>query len=329
MPKARGRLLAICVKAAKGCRCDNQWCGEREMDLPASGHDPVLLQEVLEALALTDGKTIVDCTLGRAGHSSEIAKRIGPAGLLIGMDADPRNLEFAGKRLEGAPCRTRLFHANFSELDDVLGECGVRQVDGILADLGLSTNQLFDPQYGLSFAADSPLDMRIDPRTKVSAADIVNRWDEERLANLLYEMADERASRRIARYVAARRRVAPIRTTGELAEVIYSAIGRATPKDKIDPATRTFMALRMGVNCEIENLERLLETAPQSLVKGGRLAVISFHSTEDRLVKQAFRAAEEMNVLRSLTKKPIVPSDAEMTMNPRSRSSKLRVAERL
>lgn len=299
------------------------------MDLPESGHDPVLLREVIDLLSLAEGKTVVDCTLGRGGHSNEIAKRLGKTGLLIGMDADPRNLEFAGKKLEDSSAKVRLFHANFAELEDVLAECGVTAVDGVLADLGLSTNQLFDPQYGLSFATDSPLDMRIDPRTKLTAADIVNRWDEERLANLLYEMADERGSRKIARNIATRRRSAPIRTTKELAELVYASIGRPSARDKIDPATRTFMALRMAVNSEIENLQRLLETAPRALKTGGRFAVISFHSTEDRLVKQAFRSAEESQRMRSVTKKPVVPGDDEMRVNPRSRSSKLRVAERL
>ncbi len=289
----------------------------------------MLLKEVLDLLALTEGKTIVDCTLGRAGHASEIAKTIGRSGFLIGMDADPRNLEFAGKRLEGSPAKVRLFHANFAELDDVLAECGIEKVDGILADLGLSTNQLFDPQYGLSFSSDSPLDMRIDPRTKLTASEIVNRWDEQRLADLLYQMADERGSRRIARNIAARRRASPIRTTSELAEIVYGSIGRPSPRDKIDPATRTFMALRMAVNHEIENLQRLLEMAPDFLSRSGRFAVISFHSTEDRLVKQAFRSAEEAQVLRSVTKKPVVPGEEEMRNNPRSRSSKLRVAERI
>jgi 16S rRNA (cytosine1402-N4)-methyltransferase len=298
------------------------------MELPSTGHDPVLLTEVLDLLAVTEGKTVVDCTLGRAGHSSAMAMRLGASGTLISMDADPRNLEFAAKRLEGVPCQLRLFHANFAELEHVLTECQVGQVDAILADLGLSTNQLFDPQYGLSFGEDSPLDMRIDPRTPLTAADVVNRWPEEKLANLLFEMAQERGSRRIARRIVQRRKASPFRTTAELAQVIYEAIGHPNARDKIDPATRTFMALRMAVNSEIENLQRLLEVAPRWLKNDGRLGIISFHSTEDRLVKQAFRAAEQVGHLQAVTKKPVVPTDDEMARNPRSRSAKLRVARR-
>lgn len=298
------------------------------MDLPPTGHDPVLLTEVLDLLQVTEGKTVVDCTLGRGGHALQIAARIGPSGTLVGMDADPRNLKFATERLADATCTVRLYNANFAELEDVLAEANVSNVDAILADLGLSTNQLFDPQYGLSFAADTPLDMRIDPRTKITAADIVNRWPEEELANLLFNHAQERASRRIARNVVARRRAAPIRTTGELAHIIYDSIGRGG-RDRIDPATRTFMALRMAVNGEMENLHALLSAGPKLLKVGGRMGVISFHSTEDREVKEAFRNGVQASLLKAVTKKPLIPQDAEMDANPRSRSAKLRVAERL
>ena len=243
-----------------------------------------------------------------AGHAMEIAGRLGPKGMLIGMDADPRNLEFASRRLEGSACQKRLFHANFAEAEQVLEQCGLAvDVDGVLADLGLSTNQLMDERYGLSFAADAPLDMRIDPRTAETAADIVNHWKEQDIANLLYRMADERGSRRIARRIAERRKGSPIRTTKELAELVYDSIGRPTPRDKIDPATRTFMALRMAVNQETQNLESLLKTAPRMLKSGGRLAMISFHSGEDRLVKLAFRAAERDGSAKVLTKKPVTP----------------------
>ena len=288
----------------------------------------MLLTQVLELLDVSEGKTVVDCTLGRGGHARAIADRLGKNGLLIGMDADPRNLEFASGRLAGAPCVVRLFHANFAELQHVLEQAGVAQVDAILADLGLSTNQLFDPQYGLSFAADTVLDMRIDPRNPLTAADLVNRWPEEKIADLLFHMAQERGSRRIARNIVQRRRMAPIRTTGELTQVIYDSIGRGG-RDKIDPATRTFMALRMAVNNEIENLQTLLLTAPRMLKVGGRLGVISFHSTEYRLVKQAFRDAQQQALLQPVTKKPVAPQEDEMQANPRSRSAKLRVASRI
>jgi 16S rRNA (cytosine1402-N4)-methyltransferase len=220
-------------------------------------------------------------------------------------------------------------------LSDVLAEVGSPHVDGILADLGLSTNQLFDPHYGLSFAQPMPLDMRIDPRLTRTAADLVNSMREDDLANVLYEHAQERYSRRIARKIADARRISPINTTDRLAELVRSAIPRrGGAPEKIDPATRTFLALRIAVNREVENLAALLEQAPRALrppgesERGGRLAVISFQSTEDRMVKQAFRSAEQAGLLKVVTKKPLSPADDELAANPRSRSAKLRAAER-
>ena len=301
------------------------------MDLPPTGHDPVMLNEVLEHLAPRPGQTIVDCTLGRAGHADAVADRLAPDGTLIGLDADPRNLAFAQQRLADAPCNVRLFHANFAELADVLQAADTREVDGILADLGLSTNQLFDAQYGLSFTAPGPLDMRIDPRVTENAFDLVNSLRETDLADVLYELAQERYSRRIARKIVEARRAAPIKSTEQLAELVRSAVPRRAggpAAEKIDPATRTFLALRMRVNREMENLAALLERAPGFLKRGGRLAIISFQSMEDRLVKQAFRSAERTGQLALLTKKPLTPTDDEVAANPRSRSAKLRVAER-
>lgn len=300
------------------------------MQLPAEGHDPVLLDEVLEHLNPRAGQVFVDCTLGRAGHSSAIAARLGESGTLIGLDADPRNLAYAKSRLDGAPCTVRLFHANFAELEDVLAEASTPLVHGILADLGISTNQLFDPDYGLSFAQEMSLDMRLDPRIRRSAADIVNTTREDDLANLLFDLAQERYSRRIARKIAEARRQAPITSTEQLADLVRSAIpSRGGAPEKIDPATRTFMALRMAVNNELANLSALLRKAPEHLhVGGGRLGVISFHSTEDRLVKQAFRSLEQTGRFSLLTKKPLSPTDEETHRNPRARSAKLRVIER-
>lgn len=271
----------------------------------------------------------MDCTVGRAGHAGRIAERLGANGLLIGLDVDPRNLAYAEQTLRDAPCRVELHHANFTELPMVLRRLGVEQVDGILADLGVSTNQLFDEHYGLSFQRDMPLDMRLDPRLKVTAADIVNRLSERELADVLYQLAQERYSRRIAAKIVAARRVSPIKGTVELAGLVRSAMPRSGAADRIDPATRTFLALRMHVNREMPNLQSLLEQAPRCLRAGSRLAVISFQSMEDRLVKQQFRFAEQTGFLRVLTKKPLLPSDAEVAANPRSRSAKLRVAERL
>jgi 16S rRNA (cytosine1402-N4)-methyltransferase len=298
--------------------------------LPDSGHDPVLLNEVVQLLDPKPGQMFVDCTVGRAGHSSAIAARLGESGMLIGLDVDPRNLEYAKAALKTARCTVRLFHANFAELEDVLAEASTPLVDGFLADLGISTNQLFDSSYGLSFAQDMSLDMRIDPRLTTTAADLVNSMREEDLANVLYELAQERHSRRIARNIARARASQPITTTERLADLVRQAIPpRRGAPEKIDPATRTFMALRMAVNQELENLDALLHQAPHHLKPGGRFGVIAFHSGEDRAVKQAFRSAEQTGQAKSLTKKPVTPTDDELTRNPRARSAKLRVIQKI
>jgi 16S rRNA (cytosine1402-N4)-methyltransferase len=297
------------------------------MELPDTGHDPVMLAEVLEHLAPGSGQTFVDCTVGRAGHSRAIAERLGTSGLLIGLDADPRNLEFAFERLRPTPCKVRLFHANFAKLRQVLREAGNPPVHGVLADLGISTNQLFDHAYGLSFDRDMALDMRLDPELPENAADLVNKLPEEELANVLYELAQERYSRQIARKIVETRRISPIKHTEALAELVRSAIPRRGKQaERIDPATRTFLALRMAVNREMENLRELLSDGPAALAVGGRMAVISFQSMEDRLVKQAFRSLEQTGVMRIVTKKPLSPTDEETARNPRSRSAKMRVA---
>jgi 16S rRNA (cytosine1402-N4)-methyltransferase len=300
------------------------------MRVPESGHEAVLLDEVMELLAPAEGKIIVDCTVGRGGHSVEIAKRVGKSGMLVGLDVDPNNLEFARERLKDGPAKVRLFHANFAELQDVLNEVGVDGVDGILADVGVSTNQLFDEKYGLSFSTAMPLDMRLDPRLKRTAADVVNYLKEKELADLLFNLAQEHYSRQVARKIVEARRISPISTTERLSDIVRSAIpkrGGAPPK--IDPATRTFLALRMHVNQELENLSALLEAGPKFLKTGGAMAVISFQSMEDRLVKQAFRSAEQAVKYSLLTKKPITPAEGELASNPRSRSAKLRAIRRV
>ena len=298
------------------------------MELPLTGHEPVLLHEVLDLLAPQAGQTFVDLTLGRAGHAMEVAKRLGSNGLLIGIDADERNLDYARQRLADAPCRVRLFHANFSQLQQVLKKAGVSAADAIFADLGLSTNQLFDPHYGLSFAQDMPLDMRLDPSSGQSAADLIHSLPEGKLADLLFQLADERFSRRLARAIGEARRRAKITTTGELADIVRHAIGRR-PGELIDPATRAFLALRMAVNHETDNLQTLLNIAPGVMKSGGRLGIISFQSTEDRIVKLALRKAQQDGLLQIVTKKPLGPGDQEVFNNPRARSSKLRVAVKL
>jgi 16S rRNA (cytosine1402-N4)-methyltransferase len=288
-----------------------------------------MLPEVLEHLAPASGQTFVDCTVGRAGHSAAIAEELGSTGVLIGLDADPRNLEFASRQLKSVPCKIRLFHANFAKLRQVLSEAGNPPVHGLLADLGISTNQLFDPGYGLSFDRDMALDMRLDPDLPENAADLVNKLPEEALANVLYELAQERYSRQIARKIVERRRISPIKHTEALAELVRSAIPRRGKQaERIDPATRTFLALRMAVNREMDNLRELLKKGPAALAVGGRMAVISFQSMEDRLVKQAFRSLEQTGVMTIVTKKPLSPTDEEIARNPRSRSAKMRVAKK-
>jgi 16S rRNA (cytosine1402-N4)-methyltransferase len=298
------------------------------MEFPSTGHDPVMVDEILHFLAPKPGARFVDCTLGRAGHALAIAEKLGPTGLLIGLDADPKNLQFSDRKLKDSPCPVRLFHANFSQLNEVLTVAKIASVDGILADLGISTNQLFEEAYGLSFDRSMPLDMRLDPGHGESAADLVNNWPEEKLANVLYELAQERYSRRIARKIVEARQSSPIKNTEALAELVRSAIPRrGGAPSRIDPATRTFLALRMAVNRELENLTALLEQAPAALATGGRMGVISFHSTEDRVVKRAFRSLEQTGVVKIITKKPLAPSDEEVDRNPRARSAKLRVIE--
>jgi 16S rRNA (cytosine1402-N4)-methyltransferase len=300
------------------------------MTIPPTGHEPVMLKEVLEHLAPRQGQTIVDCTIGRAGHALAIAQHLGETGLLIGLDADPKNLTFAAERLKGLKCGARLFQANFGKLAGVLAAAGNPPVNAILADLGVSTNQLLEPGYGLSFDRPGPLDMRLDPELPENAADLVNKMPESELANVLYELAQERYSRQIARKIVERRRISPITDTEALAELVRSAIPRrGGPPSRIDPATRTFLALRMAVNREMESLRELLKTGPEALSAGGRMAVISFHSMEDRLVKQAFRSLERTGLMKLITKKPLSPSAEESARNPRSRSAKMRIVQRV
>lgn len=292
------------------------------MNFSESGHDSVLLEEVLRFLSPAENQTIVDCTLGRGGHAYHIAQRLA-GGCLIGIDADLKNLEFAKNRLSGLPCR--FFHGNFAQIGDILVQAQVGKVDGILADLGVSTNQLFDKEYGMSFAADGPLDMRLDPQSGPSAADVVNTMDEGPLADILYNLAQERFSRKIARRIVEERRKSAIVTTLRLADIVRSVVRAG--KDRIDPATRTFLALRMHVNREMENLDTLLDQGFKHLKPGGRMAIISFQSMEDGRVKWAFRKLAEEGKGKILTKKPIEPGEEELGKNPRSRSSKLRVIE--
>jgi 16S rRNA (cytosine1402-N4)-methyltransferase len=284
----------------------------------------------------------VDCTLGAAGHAATILDASAPGGRLLGIDADPDALDLAAARLRPYGERVRLAHANYRELDAVLAQTQTPPVDGILMDLGVSSMQLDRPERGFSFQAEGPLDMRLDQTQGASAAELVNTLPERDLADLIFEFGEERFSRRVAHAIVERRSRTPLRTTAELAQVVSVAVhGRP---GGIHPATRTFQALRIAVNGELDGLRETLPKAVDALRPGGRLAVISFHSLEDRIVKRHFAAQSGRCVcppglpecrcdakarLRVITRKPLVATEAEQRANPRSRSAKMRVAEKL
>jgi len=286
-------------------------------------HRPVLLAEVLQWLDPQPGQVIVDGTVGGGGHARAMAERLGPGGLLIGLDRDPSALDRAQGVLAGLP--VRLAQANFCDLPEVLAALEVPQVDAILLDLGVSSDQLADSTRGFSFWSDAPLDLRFDPTSGEPAWRLLNRLSEQHLADLIYHYGEERYSRRIARAVVQRRRREPLRTAAELAELVRSVVPPERGPGAIDPATRTFQALRIAVNDELKSLEIALRRIPQCVRPGGRVAIISFHSLEDRRVKEAFRGDCRY---RPLTRKPVRPSQQELADNPRCRSAKLRVAER-
>lgn len=293
-------------------------------------HIPVLLQETIDFLAVRRGGTYVDATLGLGGHSYEIARRIGREGTLIGFDKDPAALELARKRLSEPPAELlgdwptiRYEQGSFVRIDEVL-ETG--SVDGLMADLGVSSLQLEDASRGFSFQAEGPLDMRMDPQSGMTAEQVVNRIDERTLADLIYEFGEERRSRRIARAIV---RARPIRSTKQLVDVISAAAPTMkSERGRIHPATRTFQAIRIFVNRELDDLKALLESVPKVLKPGGRVAIISFHSLEDRIVKDALRDGAKVGIYEVLTKKPVTATEEEIDRNPRSRSAKLRAAVR-
>jgi 16S rRNA (cytosine1402-N4)-methyltransferase len=292
------------------------------------GHVSVLLKEAIDFLAVQRGGTYIDATVGLGGHSYETAKRLGAAGHLIAVDKDPAALELARERLQPSRELQRdwpqitLLHGSFAEIAERFGSASA---DGLLADLGISSLQLRDAKRGFSFQAEGALDMRMNPQAELTAEQVVNRLDEQTLADVIYEFGEERRSRRIARAIVRSR---PIRTSTQLAEVIAAA-ARPMKLERIHPATRTFQALRIFVNRELDDLQALLKAAPQVLKPGGRLVIISFHSLEDRIVKDALRDGVKQNHYRLLTKKPVTPGEEEIDRNPRSRSAKLRAAERL
>ena len=306
------------------------------------GHKPVLLEECLQALDIKPAGTYLDGTLGRAGHALELLRRL-PAGRFVGIDRDLAAIEAARERLAAYAGRVTLLHGNFRDLGDLLREAGISRVDGMLFDLGVSSPQLDEPRRGFSYMHDAPLDMRMDETEALDAFQVVNTWSGDELRRILYEYGEERYAPRIAQAIVRRRQESPIRTTGELAEVIRSAMPAAALREKQHPAKRSFQAIRIAVNGELEALPPMLEAAVENLAPGGRLAVITFHSLEDRIVKQAMRTLAtgctcppEFPVcvcgkkpkLRLVTRKPIVSGREELEGNPRARSAKLRVAER-
>jgi 16S rRNA (cytosine1402-N4)-methyltransferase len=289
-------------------------------------HTPVMVSDVVTLLAPERGGLFVDCTIGLGGHARALLAA--GASKLLGLDRDQEALRLAREALAGFGDRVELVHADFRELDRVLDERGIDGVAGALADLGVSSMQLDSEGRGFSFRRDEPLDMRMDRSKGPTAADLVADVEEEALANIIFEFGEERYSRRIARAIVAARRSAPVRTTAQLADIVRRAIPRRGYQ-RIDPATRTFQALRILVNRELEGLETFLADAARRLLRGARLVVISFHSLEDRIVKHAFRALDRGGTTRVLTKRPIEPGEAEVANNPRARSAKLRAIERL
>ncbi len=309
--------------------------GQEEIELLSEGaqlgHVSVLLQEAIQFLNLRRGGTYVDATLGLGGHSAAIAQRLGPDGRLICFDRDPNALRIARERLDAlqselgskAP-QIEWVHAAFSQVGD---HVKAASLDGLLADFGVSSIQLDDAARGFSFRAEGPLDMRMDPQADRSADQVVNHLDEQTLADVIYELGEERRSRRIARAIV---RARPIRSTAHLAEVVSVVVpAMYKPGQKrIHPATKTFQAIRMFVNRELEEVEALLTQAPAILRKGGRLVTISFHSLEDRRVKDHMRDMAQQGIYEVLTKRPITATERELERNPRARSAKLRAAQR-
>jgi 16S rRNA (cytosine1402-N4)-methyltransferase len=309
--------------------------------MSAPVHVPVLLDEVVAGLQPRPGGRFVDCTIGPGGHAAAILERISPSGRLLGIDADPNAIKISKDRFSNYGEAVTLVNDNFVNLDAICKEYLFHPVDGILFDLGVSSLQLDTAERGFSFHLDAPLDMRFSPEQGLTASDIVNRFSEQELAKLIERYGEERHSRRIARYIAQNR---PITTTAELAQLVEQASAASSRRSRIHPATRTFMALRIAVNSELQNLELALKQTPDLLRPGGRLTVISYHSLEDRIVKQFMRYAASSCVcppgtiicrcghvptLKLISRKVIKPASLEIESNPRSRSARLRIAERL
>lgn len=290
----------------------------------SSVHVSVLLDQVVHWLQPRPGAVLVDGTLGGGGHTRALVEAVGSDGLVIGIDRDPAAIDAADRELHGLP--VRLAQANFCDLPEVLETLKIDKVDGMVLDLGLSSDQLADRERGFSFSAEGPLDLRFDPTAGEPARRLINRLSVEHLTQLISAFGEERYSPRIARAIVERRHKQPIETAAELAELVRACVPNPPGGSRIDPATRTFQALRIAVNDELKSLDIALRRIPDCLRPGARLAIISFHSLEDRRVKEAFRADQRLNVL---TRRPVCADDEELADNPRSRSAKLRVAERV
>ena len=312
-------------------------------DIPFS-HTSVLLFECIEALNIRDGYTYIDCTTGGGGHSLEIAKRLGDNSRLICFDRDVCAIAAAKERLKNYLDKITFVNDNFSSLEEVLREYKIDNLGGVLADLGCSSYQFDTPERGFSYMHDAELDMRMDVSSTLSAYKVVNEYTEAELKRIIYDYGEERFAPKIAREIVKRRETKPIETTYELTDIIKASIPKAARIDGPHPAKRTFQAIRIEVNGELDVIEPLLRTAAKNLVPGGRIAVISFHSLEDRIVKQTYRSLSsgctcprdfpvcvcgKKPIIRDITKKPILPTSEELENNPRSRSAKLRLAEKI
>ncbi|MDP3790590.1 MAG: 16S rRNA (cytosine(1402)-N(4))-methyltransferase RsmH [Candidatus Omnitrophota bacterium] len=292
-------------------------------------HQSVMIEEAISSLNLKHGSIVVDGTVGGGGHSLQILKMITPAGRMIGIDADASVLKIAQERLKDFSGSFTLVNDNFRNIDRILSKENAKDLDAILLDIGISSYQIEDTSRGFSIKNNSRLDMRMDPRSGITAYDIVNRYSEKDLSDIIEEYGEERFHNKVARYIVYARQKKPIETTQELALIVRRAVGYRYRNSRIDPATRTFQAIRIEVNDELRSLEEGLKSAIFWLKTGGRIVVISFHSLEDRIVKNLFKGYAELGILKIITKKPLTPSQDEVFNNPRARSAKMRVAERI
>lgn len=307
-------------------------------------HVSVLLNECIENLKIKPDGVYVDCTMGGAGHSKEIVKKLSDKGLFIGFDQDKNAINTARERLSEYESRVKFVHSNFENIKEELEKIGIYKIDGVLADLGVSSHQLDEAERGFSYMQDAPLDMRMDVRCEFSAYDVVNTYTEDELAKIIKDYGEDNWAKRIAKFIVEERVNKPIETTGELVDVIKKAIPKKARIDGPHPAKRTFQAIRIEVNNELGVITKMINDASSIMNEGGRICIITFHSLEDRIVKNAFKylasdcicpqhlpicQCDKESEVKIITRKPLLPSDEEIEVNPRSRSAKLRVAEKI